>query len=104
MKNQMLNPTLKGIFLALILTSYTIVGGIPNIHAAESVDAKSTAFEETTIIEFENTGDTPINTFRMWLGSDFNFKSFKTERGWTGEKTPQGVIIFTSEEFVMPGE
>jgi len=104
MKNQMLNPTLKGIFLALILTSSTIVAGMPSIYAAESVDAKSTAFEETTIIEFENTGDTPINTFRMWLGSDFNFKSFKTERGWTGEKTPQGVIVFTSEEFVMPGE
>ncbi len=104
MKNQMLNLTSKGIFLALILTSSTIVAGIPNTYAAESVDAKSTAFEETTIIEFENTGDTPINTFRMWLGSDFNFKSFKTERGWTGEKTPQGVIVFTSDEFVMPGE
>ena len=31
-----------------------------------------------------------------FIGNDINFKSFKTESGWTGEKTPQGVIIFTS--------
>ena len=45
-----------------------------------------------------------VNTFRIWLGSDFSFKSFKTEKGWVGEKTPQGVIIFTSSETIKPGE
>ncbi|MEK0336672.1 MAG: biofilm-associated protein, partial [Nitrosopumilus sp.] len=34
----------------------------------------------------------------------FSFKSFKTEKGWVGEKTPQGVIIFTSSETIKPGE
>ena len=100
----MKKTVMKGIVLALVLLSSTVIAGMPYAHAAESVDASSIAFEETTIIEFTNKGDTPINTFRMWLGSDFNFKSFKTERGWTGEKTPQGVIIFTSNEFVNPGE
>ena len=38
------------------------------------------------------------------MGSDFNFKSFKTEQGWTGEKNSQGVIIFTSSEGIKPGE
>ena len=33
-----------------------------------------------------------------------NFKSFKTEKGWTGEKTPQGVIVFTSSEEVKQNE
>ena len=35
---------------------------------------------------------------------NFNFKSFKTEKGWTGEKNQQGVIIFTSSETVKPNE
>ena len=48
--------------------------------------------------------DEEVNTFRIWLGSDFSFESFKTENGWVGEKTPQGVIIFTSSETIKPGE
>ena len=45
-----------------------------------------------------------VNTLRIWVGSDFSFKSFKTEKGWVGEKTPQGVIIFTSSEPIKKGE
>jgi len=91
------------LFLSTIFLA-TIILLIPNSAYAEPISAKSIAFEETTIIKFTNEGDTPVNTFRIWLGSDFNFQSFKTEMGWTGEKTPQGVIIFTSSELVQPGE
>src|SRR3990172_7219122 len=45
-----------------------------------------------------------LDTFRIWLGSDSNFKSFKTERGWTGQKTPEGVIVFTTSSPIQPGE
>ena len=41
---------------------------------------------------------------RIWLGEDNEFKSFKTEQGWIGRNTPQGVIIFTSENKINPGE
>jgi len=61
-------------------------------------------FEETTIIQFENNGNSDIETFRIWLGADNSFKSFKTEKGWTGEKTPQGVIIFTATDPIKPGQ
>ena len=74
--------------------------------AQKAVDAKSIGFEESTIIEFENTeqSNSEINTIRMWLGSDFTFKSFKTEKGWTGTKTPQGVIVFTTTTPIKSGE
>jgi len=69
-----------------------------------NINVKGIFFENTSIIEFTNDSDEDIKTVRIWLGSDFSFKSFKTEKGWVGEKTPQGVIIFTSSESIKPGE
>ena len=42
--------------------------------------------------------------FRIWLGENFNFESFKTEKGWVGEKTPQGVIVFRTSESIKINE
>ena len=41
---------------------------------------------------------------RIWLSGENEFKSFKTEEGWMGKNTPQGVIIFTSQNEVAPGQ
>ncbi len=91
--------------LILVTTIFTFTATPELLAQSQSVTAKSIGFEETTIIEFQNNDNTAdINTFRVWLGSDFNFKSFKTERGWTGEKTSQGVIIFTSSTPLDTGE
>lgn len=92
----------RGIFLsiALCLTVSIIIPA----YAEGTVNAKSFSFEETTIIEFTNTGNKDVSAFRIWLGSDNNFKSFKTENGWIGEKTPQGVIVFTSSSEVIKPE
>ena len=96
----------NGIILSLILiASIVSITSISESFSQESsVAAKSIGFEETTIIEFQNNDNESIETFRIWLGSDINFKSFKTERGWTGEKTPQGIIIFTTSLPLQPGE
>ena len=94
----------RGIFLSIILLFSIIIIAIPSNVYAEEVSVKSFAFEETTIIEITNDSNEQVNSFRIWLGSDFSFKSFKTEKGWIGEKTPQGVIIFTSSETIKPGE
>lgn len=97
--------SIRGVFLSLVLLCLTVAIIIPiNAYAAETIDATSVSFEETTIIEFTNSGKEDANSFRIWLGSDINFKSFKTESGWIGEKTPQGTIVFTSSESVKPGE
>ena len=98
----MYESSIRGIFLSIIVLTIGVMS-IPMIFA-ETVDAKSIALEETTIIEFTNIGTKDINAFRIWLSSDNSFKSFKTEKGWAGESTPQGVIIFTSTESVKPGE
>lgn len=94
----------KSVLLSTIFLIATLTFFAQNEVFAEPITAKSVSFEETTVIEFTNDGDVAVNTFRIWLGSDFNFQSFKTEMGWTGERTPQGVLIFTSNEMVQPGD
>jgi hypothetical protein len=90
----------------MLIVSVLVVITLPAYAQENTVTAKSVGFEETTIIEFENSVDstTGVDTIRIWLGSDFNFKSFKTEKGWTGQKTPEGVIVFTTSNPVQPGE
>ncbi len=102
--NYMNKSSTRGIFLSITLLFSIILIVIPSNAYAEEVNVKSFAFEETTIIEITNDSNEEVNTFRIWLGSDFSFESFKTEKGWIGEKTPQGVIIFTSSETIKPGE
>lgn len=103
--DHMSKSSMRGVFLSLALLCLTVAIIIPiNAYAAETINAKSFSFEETTIIEFTNSGNDDVNSFRIWLDEGINFKSFKTENGWTGEKTPQGVIIFTSSELIKPGE
>jgi len=92
------------LFVILSLVTFTIFS-VNEIDAQEKVvDAKSIAYEKTTIIEFENIGESEIQSFRIWLGEDNLFKSFKTEKGWTGNKNPQEVIVFTTSEPIQFGE
>jgi hypothetical protein len=77
---------------------------IPSGVYADEVNVTSVGLDETVIITATNNSDNEIETFRVWLGDDFNFKSFKTEKGWVGEKNQQGVIIFTSSETIKPNE
>jgi hypothetical protein len=94
----------RWILLSIILLfSLSLIIIQPNAYA-EGIDVKSFSLEETTIISVENNSNEEISTIRIWLGSDFNFKSFKTEKSWVGEKTPQGVVVFTTSESIKPGE
>ena len=100
--NYMSRSSTRGVILSIVLLFSITLISIPSY--AEGISVKSIALDETTVMELTNDSDVDINTFRIWLGSDFSFKSFKTEKGWVGEKTPQGVIIFTSAESIKPGE
>ena len=92
----------RGIFLSSVL----LLGLITILHPAyaDEVIMNNLSFEETTILELTNESNEEISTLRAWLSSGFEFKSFKTEKGWTGEKTPQGVIVFTSTDTIKSGE
>ncbi|MDC0883769.1 hypothetical protein PL987_01610, partial [Nitrosopumilus sp.] len=82
---------------AIVLFSIFLIL-IPSQVYADEINVVSIGIDETAIITVTNNSDEEIETFRVWLGEEFNFKSFKTEKGWTGEKNQQGVIIFTSSE------
>ena len=94
--------SIRGIILSITILLSIAFTIIPSY--AEGIDITSIALEETTIIELTNLQEEDINTLRIWVGSDFSFKSFKTEKDWVGEKTPQGVIVFTSSEPIKKGE
>ena len=100
--NYMNKSSTRGICLSITLLFSIIIIAIPSNVYAEEVNVKSFAYEETTIIEITNDSNELVNSLRIWLGGDLSFKSFKTEKGWVGEKTPQGVIIFTSSETIKP--
>ena len=95
---------MRGISISILLLFSISLILIPSEGYAEEIDVVSNGLDETAIITVANNSDKEINTFRVWLGGEFNFKSFKTEKGWTGEKNEQGVIIFTSSETIKPNE
>ena len=93
------------LFSLLLISSVTLMSMIGYSYADEVI-AKSTGFEDSTILELKNSrGNTAkIDSVRIWLGGDNEFKSFKTEQGWLGKKQLNGVIEFTSQKQVNPGE
>ncbi|MGY5143156.1 MAG: biofilm-associated protein [Candidatus Nitrosopumilus sp. bin_32a] len=94
----------RGIFLSVVLLFSIMLMTLPSNVYGEEISVTSIALEETSLLELTNDSTKDIKTLRIWLGSDFSFKSFKTEKGWVGEKNAQGVIIFTSSESIKPGE
>ena len=93
------------VFSLLLISSVIFVSGFHTSYADEVI-ATGTGFEDSTILELKNNrGNTAsIDTVRIWLSGENEFKSFKTENGWMGKNTPQGVIIFTSQNEIDPGQ
>ena len=92
------------LFSILLISSIILVSNFESGFADEII-ATSTGFEDSIILELKNSRGNTVNidTVRMWLGEDNEFKSFKTEQGWMGKNTPQGVIVFTSQNEIEPG-
>ena len=102
--NVMNKSSKRGIFLVIgILFSISLLL-IPSNGYAEEINVKSVGVEKTAIITLTNDAVKEVKTFRIWLSQGSNFESFKTEKGWIGEKTPQGVIIFTSSQPIKENE
>jgi hypothetical protein len=95
---------MRGIFLSIAVLFSIVLIVFPSSAHGEEIIVNSIALEETSVLELTNDSNENVNTVRIWLGSDFSFKSFKTEKGWVGEKNTQGMIIFTSSEPIKPGE
>ena len=102
--NYMNRSSMRGIFLSIAVLFSIVLIVFPSSAHGEEIIVNSIALEETSVLELTNDSNENVNTVRIWLGSDFSFKSFKTEKGWVGEKNTQGMIIFTSSEPIKPGE
>ncbi|MDC0329602.1 hypothetical protein OAN18_01775 [Nitrosopumilus sp.] len=94
----------RGILLVTVVLFSISLILIPSNAHAEEINVKSLGLDKTTIMTLTNIGTEDVQTFRIWLSQNANFESFKTEKGWIGEKTPQGVIIFTSSEPIKNNE
>ena len=104
-KTNIMNKSLrKGIVLTTVMLFSMFLILIPPNTYAEEIDVKSIGLDETTIITLTNESEKNVKSFRIWLGADFNFESFKTEKGWVGEKKSNGVITFTSSQPIEIGE
>jgi hypothetical protein len=97
-------PSNRQISISSIVLFSIFVILIPSEAYADEINVVSIGLDETAIITATNNSDKEIKSFRVWLGEEFNFESFKTEKGWTGEKNQQGVIIFTSSKTVKLNE
>ena len=102
--NKNINMKSKGIILSTFVLFSVLLIFIPTNVYANEIDITNIGLEETTIIILKNNSDEDVNSLRIWLQEDFNFKSFKTESGWIGEKNQAGVIIFTSSDTIKAGE
>ena len=94
----------KGILLSTVILFSVSLILVPSNGYAEEINVKSMGVEKTSIITFTNDGTKDIKTFRIWLSQDAKFESFKTEKGWIGEKTPQGVIVFSSSDSIKENQ
>jgi len=92
-------------FSFLLISSVIFVSTIGSSYADEII-ATSMGFEDSTILELKNSRGNieNIESVRIWLNEDNDFKSFKTEKDWLGKKQLNGVIEFTSQKEVKPGE
>ena len=91
--------TYSVLVFSLLLISLVIFVSNFETSFADEVIGTSTGFEDSTILELKNSrgNAADIDTVRIWLSGDNEFKSFKTEEGWMVTNTPQAVIILTSQ-------
>ena len=100
-----MKTSLSVIFSIFLISSVILFSTFQN-SSADEVIVTSTGFEDSTILELKNSRGNEVNvdSVRIWLSGDNEFKSFKTEQGWMGKKQLNGVIEFTTQNNVKPGE
>ena len=76
--NIMNKSSKRGIFLSSIVLFSIVLILIPAEVYANEIDVESIGLEETTIITVTNSSEENIKMFRIWLGENFDFKSFNS--------------------------
>lgn len=97
----------RGILLSILLISGSFfIFVVPQVEGeTELVTVSSTSHEGITVVEYKNSKENIFDIKSVILEvNNGNFKSFKTENGWTGKKTSAVTITFTSTNSIKPGE
>lgn len=96
----------RGILLLILLISASFFIMVPQVKGqTDLVTVISTSHEGITVVEYKNSEENIFDIKSVVLEvNDGNFKSFKTENGWTGKKTSVDAVTFTSTDSIKPGE
>jgi len=98
---------IRGVFLSILLISGSFsIFVVPQVEGqTELVTVTSTSHQGITIMEYKNGEENIFDIKSVVLEvNNGNFKSFKTENGWTGKKTSAATMTFTSTNPIKPGE
>jgi len=97
----------RGMLLSILLISGSFfIFVVPQVEGqTEFVTVSSTSHEGITVVEYKNSEENIFDIKSVVLEvNNGNFKSFKTENGWTGKKTSADAVTFTSTNPIKPGE
>ncbi len=97
----------RGMLLSILLISGSFfIFVVPQVEGqTEFVTVISTSHEGITVVEYKNSEENIFDIKSVVLEvNNGNFKSFKTENGWTGKKTSADTVTFTSTNPIKPGE
>ena len=95
-----------GLLCMMLLTISFFSISNHTVYGEDQIIANSVGLGNSAILELKNNkgSNYEIDSVRIWLSGENSFQSFKTEKGWIGKNTPQGVLIFTTQDSVKPGE
>ena len=85
----------------LLILPFLFLGIIP---AFAEINVTSESVETTSLLKIQNDDATQINSVRMWTGDGYEFKSFTAELSWNGKLSAAGVLVFTTNTPLLPGE
>ena len=93
--------------MCILVLTITILSINEQPAYGELITASSIGLDNSSILELKNNrgNDFSIKSVKIWLGEDNSFKSFKTEKGWTGQFQVNGqVLLFSSQDTIKPGQ
>ena len=95
------------ILCILLFSASVLIISYQPVSAQQLVTATSMGLDNSSILELKNNrgSEFEIEKVRIWLTEGDSFKSFKTEKGWTGKFEVGGqILVFSSHETIKPGD
>ena len=96
------NSRLLYMKIFLLILPFLLLGAIP---AFAEINITSESLETASLLKIQSDDDaSQINSVRIWTGDGYEFKSFTAESSWNGKLSAVGVLVFTTDIPLLPGE